>query len=153
MAKQSQSKIAWPDENFSFGSCFQPLFTWLRCLGVDVQWREQRSQPRRFLARFSLCFWSFINFGLTIIYIFHTIVEIQKSMQLNEKINNFIDVTYASVQIVGIYFALLLATAQYDHRLAESFQQLETHFPNEQKLHDRIRRFSFITVSIILITV
>ena len=52
--------------------------------------------------------------------------------------------TYSSVQIVGIYFGF--ATRR-------GLSRLETHFPNEQKLHDRIMRVSFITVAIILITV
>ena len=160
MVKQSQSKIAWLEndqrtgiENYHFGSSFQPIFTLLRCFGVDVQWGEQRSQSRQLLAHFILVFWSSANSIINIIYVAQTIDPILRNAPFNEKIDDVINATYVSLQSVGVYFACLLAAGQHGRRLTKAFEQLETHFPNDQKLHDRMRRVSFIAVAFILITV
>ena len=157
MAKQIQSRIAWLEndqrtgiDNCNFGSSFQPIFTLLRCFGVDVQWGEQRSQLRQNLARFGCVLWSFINIATIIIW---TENEIKRGKEIEKEIPMLIDISSAWLQCLAIYFACVLAACQHGRRLTKAFERLETHFPNDQNLHDKIRRASFVTVAIVVIAV
>lgn len=147
-----QKDSPYANQKDNFGSSFRPIFTLLRCFGVDVQWGEQRSQRRQLLAHFIFIFWSFVNTAIVILNTGRKI-DMLVGKPRKEVIKDAIDTACALVQIVGIFFAFVLATKQHGHQLFEAFQRLEIHFPNDGKILNRIRRVSILTVVIILATV
>ena len=155
--ENSQSDSRFANQKRSFGSSFRPIFTLLKCLGVDVSWNKQRFK-RKDLVRFAV--WSFINTAVIIIYTKRRIEETTQQLRgtleykaVHEKIIELMIIAQVWIHILGIYFACVLATYQHGHRLAEAFERLEIHFPSGQRLHDRIHRISFLAVAIILMMV
>ena len=162
MAETSPSTVVCLEEDFQsgsrfanqkrcFGSSFQPIFTLLKCFGVDVPWGEQRVKHDQNLSCFAV--WSFINTAVIIIYTKRRIEESLEDKEVSNRITDLIEIVHVWLQILGIYFACVLATYQHGRRLAEVFERLEIHFQSGHRLHKRIRRASFITVATILMMV
>ena len=81
------------------------------------------------------------------------IEQFNQNEAANEKGHITIDIASAWLQNLGIHFACVLAACQHGQQLFVAFQRLETHFPDDGTIVNRIRCISITAVATILSTV
>lgn len=147
-------QLGRPSSNCTLTWSLDPLFNWLACLGLDVQWSSPNSEFRRTLVRFTCPFWLLVNTGAMTYWIGQEIRKTsQQKLQANVIVNDVINIATNLAKMVALHLVSVSAARWRARGLGGAFEKLEIQLQFSQRHLDRIRRVSITAVSAILIMV
>ena len=137
------------DENFELAWGFRPIMLLLRCIGIDLNWGDDRSCHGRLFTYLNRVFW--LLSGIVLVYAdsYYLFANFGTKFIINMTIHV---ITFA-IRGFGIYCALLFTTWKQGHGLVESFKKIEARFKISQQAVKKIRGIALFGAVVTAISV